>query len=136
MRRVADESGTDQASGCGAGNQATGKLAEELRLLIATVTERAEPWLHKVATAGEGAEHNPQTCGWCPMCNGMALLRGDRSELAAKAAEHVSGLLAVLRAALAEPVERATAEPSAPAGEPRVQHIQVVRRRTDQGSQC
>jgi len=115
------------------------KLAEELRLLIDAAAERAQPWLQKLATAGEGegAEHNPQTCGWCPLCNGVALLRGDRSELASKAAEHVAGLLTVLRAALADPVARATAatEDERPA-EPRVQHIQVVRRKTDQGPQC
>jgi hypothetical protein len=112
------------------------KLAEELRLLIDAAAERAQPWLQKLATAGEGAEHNPQTCGWCPLCNGAALLRGDRSELAAKAAEHVSGLLAVLRAALADPVSRATEPAEERPAEPRVQHIQVVRRKTDQGSQC
>ena len=109
------------------------KLVEELRLLIDVAAERAQPWLQKVASAAEG-DHNPQACGWCPLCNGVALLRGDRSELAAKAAEHVSGLLTVLRAALSEPAS-APAEPS-PADEPRVQHIQVVRRKTDQGPQC
>jgi hypothetical protein len=110
------------------------KLAEELRLLIDVAAERAQPWLQKMASAAEG-EHSPQTCGWCPLCNGVALLRGDRSELAAKAAEHVSGLLTVLRAALSEPASPAPASPDV-SEEPRVQHIQVVRRKTDQGSQC
>lgn len=119
------------------GDETSAKLAEELRLLIDTAAERAQPWLQKLATAGDAGEHNPRTCGWCPLCNGVALLRGDRSELAAKAAEHVSGLLTVLRAALADPVTRTTAstEDEHPA-EPRVQHIQVVRRKSDQGSQC
>jgi hypothetical protein len=114
------------------------KLVEELRLLIDVAAERAQPWLQKVASAADGTgEHNPQTCGWCPLCNGVALLRGDRSELAAKAAEHVSGLLTVLRAALSEPAAPAAPSGEAPAEEsPRVQHIQVVRRKTDQGSQC
>jgi hypothetical protein len=62
------------------------------------------------------------------------LIKGDRSELAAKAAEHVSGLLTLLRMALTDPN---AAEPSEPTtDEPRVQHIQVVRRKSDQGSQC
>ncbi|WNV83559.1 hypothetical protein [Umezawaea sp. Da 62-37] len=113
----------------------TAKLVEELRSLIDVAAERAQPWLQKVATAGEaGAEHTPQTCGWCPLCNGAALLRGDRSELASKAAEHVSGLITVLRMALGEP--GAAPEPEPATEEPRVQHIQVVRRRTAQGSQC
>jgi hypothetical protein len=110
------------------------KLAEELRLLLDAAAERAQPWLHRMAA--EGA-HDTTTCGWCPLCNAVALARGDRSELAAKAAEHVAGLIAVLRAALAEPVPAATeasdAEPPRPE-KPRVQHIPVVRR--DQGSQC
>ncbi|MFD5828902.1 hypothetical protein [Lentzea sp. NPDC060358] len=105
-----------------------GKLAEELRLLLDTAAERMQPWLQRVAEAGDGT-HTPETCGWCPVCNGVALLRGDRSELAAKAAEHAAGLVAVLRAALREP-----AAPAAPAEEPvpdagqRVQHIKVVRK--------
>ncbi|KOV79063.1 hypothetical protein [Nocardia sp. NRRL S-836] len=113
----------------------TGKLAEELRLLIDAAAERMQPWLQRVAEAGDGA-HTPQTCGWCPVCNGVALLRGDRSELAAKAAEHAAGLVAVLRAALREPGAPPAppeASDSSEAAEPadagqRVQHIKVVRK--------
>jgi hypothetical protein len=112
----------------------TGKLAEELRLLIDTAAERMQPWLQRVSEAGDGS-HTPETCGWCPLCNGVALLRGDRSELAAKAAEHAAGLVAVLRAALREPgapAPSADSEEHAPehdsgAGQ-RVQHIKVVRK--------
>ena len=113
----------------------TGKLAEELRLLIDTAAERMEPWLQRVAEAGNGS-HTPETCGWCPLCNGVALLRGDRSELAAKAAEHAAGLVAVLRAALREPgtppsppspSDGGAEEETVEAGQ-RVQHIKVVRR--------
>ncbi|WP_394621796.1 hypothetical protein JNUCC0626_22770 [Lentzea sp. JNUCC 0626] len=107
-----------------------GKLAEELRLLIDTAAERMQPWLQRVAEAGDGG-HTPETCGWCPLCNGVALLRGDRSELAAKAAEHAAGLVAVLRAALREPgtppPPASDAEPAPDPGQ-RVQHIKVVRK--------
>ncbi|SEQ67869.1 hypothetical protein SAMN05216188_104280 [Lentzea xinjiangensis] len=109
----------------------TGKLAEELRLLVETAAERVQPWLHRVAEAGDGS-HAPETCGWCPLCNGAALLRGDRSELAAKAAEHAAGLIAVLRAALREPGGGPSPAPpgaDAPADTgQRVQHIKVVRK--------
>ncbi|MEU3647448.1 hypothetical protein AB0E59_28970 [Lentzea sp. NPDC034063] len=108
----------------------TGKLAEELRLLIDTAAERMQPWLQRVSEAGDGS-HTPETCGWCPLCNGVALLRGDRSELAAKAAEHAAGLVAVLRAALREPGTPPPAEHSeepAPEAGQRVQHIKVVRK--------
>ncbi|NUT51227.1 MAG: hypothetical protein HOV94_28585 [Saccharothrix sp.] len=107
------------------------KLAEELRLLLDAAAERAQPWLHRLASAEGG--HDEKACGWCPVCNAVALARGDRSELAAKAAEHVTGLIAVLRAALAEPAAPAGEEPPRPE-KPRVQHIPVVRR--DRGTQC
>src|SRR5688500_11405672 len=109
----------------------TGKLAEELRLLIDAAAERMQPWLQRVAEAGDGS-HTPATCGWCRPCKRVALLRGDRSELAAKAAEHAAGLVAVLRAALREPgTPPVPPEPSGGAEEPsgqRVQHIKVIRK--------
>ncbi|HEX6345277.1 hypothetical protein [Umezawaea sp.] len=112
----------------------TAKLVEELRLLIDVAAERAQPWLQRIATEG-AADHNPRTCGWCPVCNAAALIKGDRSELAAKAAEHVSGLLTLLRMALSDPGDT-PAQPEPRSDEPRVQHIQVVRRKPDQGSRC
>lgn len=99
------------------------RLAEELRLLLDALAERAQPMLNRLATA-PGDEHAPATCGWCPLCAGIAMLRGDRPELAVKAAEHAAGLLDVLRTALAERAP-ATDEPSR---EHRVQHITVQRR--------
>jgi hypothetical protein len=116
------------------------RIAEELKLLLGVLAERAEPWLNRLATAQEGAEHTPATCGWCPLCAGMAVLRGERPELAVRAAEHASGLLAVLRASLAE---RPAATPSAaepePAEEPRpeperVQKIAIRRRGSGSGT--
>ena len=109
------------------------RIAEELKLLLGVLAERAEPWLNRLATAPDGAEHTPATCGWCPLCAGMAVLRGDRPELAVRAAEHASGLLAVLRASLAErPAPEPRPEPG-PATEPqpepeRVQKITIRRR--------
>jgi hypothetical protein len=38
----------------------------------------------------------------CPVCAVITVLRGERSELAARLAEQATGLLAVLRAAIAE----------------------------------
>ncbi|WP_229795110.1 hypothetical protein [Saccharothrix coeruleofusca] len=119
---------------------ADAKLVEELRLLLDAAAERAQPWLHRVAEGG----HDPRACGWCPLCNAVALVRGDRSELAAKAAEHLSGLIAVLRAALAEPAPdpagpEAEAGPESEAAQsrrPRVQHIPVVRTARAGGGRC
>ncbi len=122
-----DEPEWDEAAPPGA------KLAEEFKLLLGVLAERAEPWLARLATTPEGAEHSPATCGWCPLCAGLAVLRGERPELAVRAAEHASGLLAVLRASLAErpPAEakqQAEAEEE-PSPEPeRVQKITIRRR--------
>jgi hypothetical protein len=108
------------------------RLAEELRLLLDALAERAQPWLNRLATEPTDAagEHTPATCGWCPVCAGMAVLRGERPELAVRAAEHAAGLVAVLRSALAD---RAPAEPPPPADD-RVEHITV--RRRDKDGEC
>jgi hypothetical protein len=121
------------------------RLAEELRLLLDALAERAEPLLNRLATAptgeptGEhGDQHTPATCGWCPLCAGMAVLRGERPELAVRAAEHATGLLSVLRAALADREPR-PAQPQPGADEPvheRVQHITVRRRDADEDGEC
>lgn len=101
------------------------RIAEELRLLIDALAEKAEPWLARIAA--EGAEHDPTTCDWCPVCAVAAVIRGERSEMAAKAAEHAAGLLAVLRAALRQQRPE-TAEATEQPTPPRVQKIAVRRR--------
>lgn len=94
------------------------RLAEEARLLLDVLAERLQPWLDRMAS--EHREHEatgqrPITCEWCPFCAGLAVLRGERPELAVRAAEHAAGLLAVLRAALADP----TPAPAPASGQPR-----------------
>jgi hypothetical protein len=107
------------------------RLAEELRLLLDALAERAQPWLNRLATEPD-AEHTPATCGWCPVCAGMAVLRGERPELAVRAAEHAAGLVAVLRSALAQ-----TDPPSqAGATDDRVEHITVRRRDNTKDGEC
>lgn len=128
----------------GPGEQGPGeqRAGEQLRLLLDDLARRAQPWLNRMAAEHEPG-HSPATCGWCPLCAGLAVLRGERPELAQRAAEHAAGLLAVLRSSLAEP-GAPTAEPAAtaePVGEPtgaaprppapRVQRITVRRRDTD-----
>jgi hypothetical protein len=144
--------GTQDAGQDSAGHPLPGaRLAEEMRLLLDALAERAQPLLNRLAAAptGEQGEHNPATCGWCPLCAGIAVLRGDRPELAVRAAEHASGLLAVLRDALAQRPQAAPEGPAdesappapatPPADEPandRVQHIQVRRRGADGVGEC
>jgi hypothetical protein len=180
------------------------RLAEEMRLLLDALAERAEPLLNRLAAAPTGgsrsgddqasaqqgerprqqptadratgdratadrattdrptteqptidrpstdrpaaeqptADHTPATCGWCPLCAGIAVLRGERPELAIRAAEHAAGLLSVLRSALSEPTRPAPGdEPEAPPPPPepareRVQHITVRRRNAGEDDEC
>lgn len=123
------------------------RLAEEIRLLVELVVERAAPWLEGVVAAGHGPERDaprdgePSVCGWCPFCAIVAVVRGERPEFAARLLEQAAQLVALLRAVLAdrwEPDEgvhmpgfRPEWRPPAPADEPvgaRVQRITVRKR--------
>ncbi|GGM61471.1 hypothetical protein GCM10012275_35600 [Longimycelium tulufanense] len=122
------------------------RLAEELRLLSEALAQRAEPYLERL----RGTEHDRGDCGWCPLCTGLGLLRGERPELADRLAEYATGLVLTLRAVVenglpdtaagparpaqprpdgAGPAEPRSDEPAADAARPRVQRIRV--RRTD-----
>lgn len=115
-------------------------MAEELRSLLDALASRAEPLLHKVGSTGD-PQHTPATCNWCPVCASLALMRGQRPELAVRAAEHAAGLLAVFRAAMQDHATHehadthgpghapaAFAEPAAPA-EPRTRDEPATRQR-------
>ncbi|MEU3270715.1 hypothetical protein ABZ639_07695 [Saccharomonospora sp. NPDC006951] len=84
------------------------RLAEEIRLLIDMVVERAGPWLDGLLASGHGgaeAGHGPprsRGCDWCPLCAVVAIARGERPELAARLAEQAAQLVALLRAVLAD----------------------------------
>jgi hypothetical protein len=77
-------------------------MAEELRAHATGVLNLLEPWINRVRDAPAQAGQTPVTCASCPLCALMALLRGERSEMAVRVAEQAAGLMAVLRAALAE----------------------------------
>ncbi|WP_199431856.1 hypothetical protein [Qaidamihabitans albus] len=134
--------------------EGSASLAEEIRLLVEMVVERAAPWLDGVVAAGHGAtgegagtgeqEHDAGGCGWCPLCAIVAVVRGERPEFAARLFEQAAQLVALLRAVLAdrwEPQEgvhmpgfRPAPAEDGPAPERplRVQHI-AVRPRRDWG---
>jgi hypothetical protein len=78
-------------------------LDAELRALARAALDRVTPVLDRVRSAPAGeAEASTQPCAVCPVCAVVAALRGERVELAVRLAEHLSGLLAVLRSALDE----------------------------------
>lgn len=73
------------------------RITEELRLLAEVLADRGQPWLDRVASHSAASEL-PATCEWCPLCAALAVLRGERSELAVRTADQVAGLLSMLRA--------------------------------------
>ncbi|EHK86691.1 hypothetical protein [Saccharomonospora azurea] len=92
------------------------RLADEIRLLVDLVVERARPWLDSVVGAGHGTTHTEAHteaasedghtgCGGrdrCPLCFVTALCRGERGDVAARVLEQVTQLLALVRAVLAD----------------------------------
>lgn len=76
-------------------------LTAELRTMAVTALDRLAPVLERLADAPEPAAQ-PTTCAVCPVCAVLAALRGERSELAVRLAEQLTGLITVLRAALDE----------------------------------
>ena len=95
-------------------------LSSELRAVVLLALDRFGPVLERV---GSEPSSGPSSCASCPFCAVLAALRGERPELAVRLAEHATGLVAALRAALEE--DAVPAPPPAPARP--VQRIHVVR---------
>ncbi|MCE0764496.1 hypothetical protein LWC35_16495 [Pseudonocardia kujensis] len=74
-------------------------LTRELRALAVAALDRLGP-LVDAARTGEGA--TPSSCASCPVCALLAVLRGERPELAVRLSEHAAGLLTMLRALVEE----------------------------------
>jgi hypothetical protein len=101
-------------------------LTGELRALLLTAVDRAEPVLERMRAAAPVASP-AATCAVCPVCAVLAALRGERTEYSTRLAEHLAGILAVLRAALAEDATENPPQPKPDAGGRTVQRIPVVR---------
>ncbi|HJQ01345.1 MAG TPA: hypothetical protein VJ851_07085 [Jatrophihabitans sp.] len=87
-----------------------GPLADEAARLVGA----AQEWLHRVVGESDGpriATGAPECC-WCPVCQLIATLRGDRPELVERLAEAQTALAGVLRA-LADAARPAGREPTA-----------------------
>jgi hypothetical protein len=121
----------------------TASLAEEIRLLVEMVVERAAPWLDGVIAAGHGVPPRDsddgageategESCGWCPLCAVVAVVRGEKPEFVARLVEQAARLVALLRAVLADRWEPEQGlhmpgfqPPSRGARADRVQHVSV-----------
>ncbi|QJY51039.1 hypothetical protein HOP40_30540 [Pseudonocardia broussonetiae] len=112
-------------------------MGAELRAVAVLLLDRLGPALDGLArdagASGEAPANGPSTCSVCPVCAVVALLRGERPELAVRLADHAAGLLDVLRTALHEgagappPAARPSPSPSPEQPARRVQRIPVVR---------
>jgi hypothetical protein len=106
-------------------------VGTELRALALVALDRLEPMLARLRTEPSTPAAD-MSCTGCPICAVLALLRGERPELAVTVAEQLGGLLAVLRTALEEgdpaAAQPAPAPPAPGAGcGRRVQRIAVER---------
>lgn len=97
----------------------TDTLLEHGRPLIHDLAERGDPLLRRLAETPTAHDEPGATCDWCPVCAGIAMLRGRRPELAARLAGQFGDLLATLRGAVDETPPPAPDDP--------VQHITVER---------
>lgn len=73
-----------------------GPLADEAAKLIGA----AQDWLHRVALDSSTARiaNDSPDCCWCPLCQLIATLRGDRPEITERLAETQSAVAGLLRA--------------------------------------
>jgi hypothetical protein len=84
------------------------RLAEEIKLLLAAVADRAGPWLDRLSASNHEEHDRPVACGWCPLCAVVSLLHGQPGELAGVVLERAAELIALLRAVLADRWEPGT----------------------------
>jgi hypothetical protein len=122
-----------------------GPLVEELRTYLAGALDQLEPVVERLHEQPE-TQPGPAAaaCAYCPVCALIAVLRGERSELAARLAEQAAGLIAVLRTALDEGVGDPTADQwpqpdqpgtSAPSVTPRPVGVRPAARRAERSVQ-
>lgn len=71
-----------------------GPLAEEAARLIGA----AQEWLHRVAGDSARIANDGPDCCWCPLCQLISTVRGDRPEVTERLAEAQTALAGLLRA--------------------------------------
>jgi hypothetical protein len=91
-------------------------LADEAVRLIGAVQE----WARQTFPAGRDGHGGPE-CEWCPLCQFMAVLRGERPEVTERVAEAGSAVASAFRALM----DAASTGTSGQPGTPRVQRIDL-----------
>lgn len=102
--------------------QPNSPLADEAVRLLGAVQQ----WTRQTFPAGRDGHGGPE-CEWCPLCQFMAVLRGERPEVTQRVAEAGAAVATAFRAVLDATPRPSTPgdEPSAPGPEPRVQRIDL-----------
>lgn len=95
-----------------------GTFGEEAARLLDAVADWARANLGDVDWRGHIATGAPE-CAWCPLCQLISVLRGERPEINEKIAEATMSVVAALRAVL----DAATERPDS--AQPRVQRINL-----------
>ena len=103
----------------GPGGEPLGSAAQEAARLFAAVEDWART--RGEATAGDPSAHGATTCGVCPVCTGIALLREVRPETVEHLLDAAASVVAAVRSAVVPPTTP-PADPARPSG---VQHIDV-----------
>ncbi len=102
-----DEAGetlvTEHFFGAGADGADTDKMGaarprvEDALRFVSSVQDWAESWAER--NLGEPTQgHSGSDCRWCPLCQFVAVLRGERPEVTERVAEAGTALAAALRA--------------------------------------
>jgi len=95
---------------------APGTLGEEARRLA----EAFSDWSHDHTVGLGAAAGTSEECRYCPLCQLIAVVRGQRPEVSARLIESGAAFLEALRSLVTPPADGAAEEPR-----PRVQHIDV-----------
>jgi hypothetical protein len=110
-------------------------LAEDALRLVSSVQDWAQGWADGWAERHRGEASGPHLaaeCQWCPLCQFVAVLRGERPEVTERLTEAGTALLAAVRAvaeaaaggAAGDGAGASSGDPGAPAT-PRVQKIDL-----------
>jgi hypothetical protein len=99
----------------GPGGPQVGSAAQEAARLFAAV----EDWARTRGEAGAAEHTGSSTCGVCPVCSGIALLRDVRPETVEHLLDAAASVVAALRSAVVPP---SAPDGSRPSG---VEHIDV-----------
>jgi hypothetical protein len=82
-------------AGTAAGGADPSPLVGEALRLVSSVQDWAQGWAAR--NVADGDQHTGADCQWCPLCQFVAILRGERPEVADRVAEAGTAIAGALR---------------------------------------